>query len=552
MDLGRSSRFTQERWARLCKCRILRTDAFREGISDAQRVRDCLAAGRTHLVDKEGIDWWDVLFPLIEPRAVSVLVLARVVKELPARADFWISRPGELCRTLAVLLGCSIASFSDTRLKRSAARAMHCANAVRRFSAAQLRQIIFDKYDSGYRWRAHLSRRPIPARDPFVLIPSAYENVSRVAYAYARQLPLQHFCMVATRGSARKVMPPENVQVRDLATYATAAHPQNEEKSLLSAWNALTEKLRTNPELRVSIETRALEFYPQWLSNGLAVRNAWRELLNGEPVQAILCGDDSNPFTRLPVLLAAQRNIPTVDFHHGAMDGRYLLKDLSSDLYLAKSEMERDYLLRVCGLPEERVVTALPVPWKCVAGERETEHADSCVFFSEPYELDGMRAEQVYREVLPPLCRIARKNGRRVILKLHPFESRSQRGRLLRISVSREDRAIITIIDGPLTPELMKRAWFGMTVESTVVLDCQQNGVCCFLCRWLEYGSYGYGEQYVRFGIGENLESADQIERIPTRLQTWRTSAHVSSPVDPEILEHYLTAGRFPELRSAG
>ena len=70
---------------------------------------------------------------------------------------------------------------------------------------------------------------------------------------------------------------------------------------------------------------------------------------------AVMCGDDSNPSTRLPVMLGRQQSIPTLDFHHGAMDGRFILKQLSSDLYLAKGEMERDYLLKICGLPADRV-----------------------------------------------------------------------------------------------------------------------------------------------------------------------------------------------------
>ena len=83
-------------------------------------------------------------------------------------------------------------------------------------------------------------------------------------------------------------------------------------------------------------------------------------VLSEERISAVMCGDDSNIYTRLPVLLARQQGIPTLDFHHGALDGRFLLKNLSSDLYLAKGEMERDYLVRICRLPAERVIVAGP------------------------------------------------------------------------------------------------------------------------------------------------------------------------------------------------
>ena len=118
--------------------------------------------------------------------------------------------------------------------------------------------------------------------------------------------------------------------------------------------------LRSSTELAVLWQAGVLGRFPGWLRDGLGARNAWREVLEREPVCGVLCGDDSNIYTRLPVLLAARRRIATVDFHHGAFDGRYLLKDLPCDVYLAKNEMERDYLLRVCGLTPDKVVIGSP------------------------------------------------------------------------------------------------------------------------------------------------------------------------------------------------
>ena len=74
----------------------------------------------------------------------------------------------------------------------------------------------------------------------------------------------------------------------------------------------------------------------------------------------MMCGDDSNIYTRLPVLLAREQGMSNPRFHHGALDGRFVLKKLSSEPYLAKGEMERDYLVSVCRLPAERVIVAGP------------------------------------------------------------------------------------------------------------------------------------------------------------------------------------------------
>ncbi len=181
---------------------------------------------------------------------------------------------------------------------------------------------------------------------------------------------------------------------------------------------------------------------------------------------------------RLPVLLARQQGIPTLDFHHGALDGRFLLKNLSSDLYLAKGEMERDYLVRVCRLPAERVILAGPplprsIPaHEHVEKERRKDESPLILFFSEPYEVGRLRTEDIYREILTPLARLASKFGRRLVVKLHPFESRAERMGLVAKVLPPENAALVDVLDGPFTPEMVARAWFAVTVESTVVIDC--------------------------------------------------------------------------------
>jgi hypothetical protein len=233
------------------------------------------------------------------------------------------------------------------------------------------------------------------------------------------------------------------------------------------------------------------------------------------------------------------------------MDGHYLLKELPCDVYLAKNEMESDYLVSVCGLPQEKVVAVAPAPQQTrSAAERDRSQRSAVVFFSEPYDVLGMRSEEVYREILPLLCRLAREHGRQLIVKLHPFESRSERNRLLREVLTRDDYKLIRIVDGPLTPELMENAWFGITVESTTALDCLQQGVVCFLCRWLTLSPYEYPEQYVRFGAGEVLQSVEQIVDIPRRIGEFRNrpvnQLALQAMANPAMLERCLTgAGHF-------
>ncbi len=509
--------------------------------------------GRKRLIDEEGIDWWELTSLFFAQEALALLALRRLAGEIEPSADLWASRHGDPVNLLEVLLGREIRAFGLEGMSRTVAGMARYVGLARRFSVAQIKEIGLDKYDSAYRWRSKFARRREICADPVVLVPSAYGNVSRMAAAYARLLPRQNFLIMATRESGKKFISPPNVQLRDLAPYCEAEIPSTEISDLLKRWAMVRSDLLAFPDLRVLSEAGAMDSISRWIRNGLPVRNAWRSVLTREPICGVLCGDDSNPYTVLPVLLAARRAIPTADFHHGAFDGRYLLKALPCDVYLAKSEMERDYLVRVCELPGQRIVIAPPVSEPVHADRRPPVQNSSAVFFSEPYEGVGMRAEEVYREVLPPLCRLARQYGRGVILKLHPFESAPQRRRMIRKVLSSEDRQFVNVVDGPLTEALMSQTWFGIAVESTTVIDCMQHGIQCFLCGWLTLWPFEYAQQYARFGIGEVLRNVEQFTEIPQRLAKFENrGAEKPTPVvDPVQLQRWLTAksGESSDLR---
>jgi hypothetical protein len=545
VDLGKSSQFSEERW-RKRDCAVLRSDAFSEGIADAKRVREIFAVGTGRLVDEEGIDWWRLTQLRIAPDVFTALALERVAGEIKAEGELWCTRESWQARMLASLCNRPLECFGSGELSRVAVRARRYGRLFRRFSWPQIKQIFFDKYDANYRWRSQFASKPERSSQPVVLVPSAYENVSRMAAGYARLIPEQALLMIATRWSARQFEPPANMQIRNLAAYAGDSAP-TELKSLLEGWARLKGDLSSVPEFRMLSQGGILESFSTWFRDGLSARNAWRDVLEREPVSGVLCGDDSNMFTRLPVLLATKRKIPTVDFHHGAFDGHCMIKDQPCDVYLAKSEMERDYLVRVCERSEDRIVIAPPGQSSMRAGwHHESSKATAVLLFSEPYEAAGLRGQEVYREILPPLIRVARDNGRRVIVKLHPFESKRQRLRMIQALFPAADCELITVLDGPLRPEILSQAWFGITIESTTVMDCWEHGISCFLCGWLARSPYGYLQQYARFGVGEELKNAGQITEIPERLAEMRRrpAGQVQSEmIDPTRFKQLLTCG---------
>jgi hypothetical protein len=548
VDLGRSSEFSATAWTEQTGCSVARSDTYRNGVEDLKLVREMLAAGRGRLLDEEGIDWWNLTALLIAAQVETMLTLRRVAAQIGSKADLWATRAGWPCGLFASLLGREIPSFSGSVVDRITRRGAHYSDLWRRFSAAQIKEIVLDKYDPGYQLRSRFARHERVATEPVILVPSAYENVSRMAASYARLLPDQDFLLIATRQSGKQFDPPLNMRLGDLPSYATTASAQRENEAILEAWTRLKLELCALPEYEVLSHAGVLEDFPNWFRSGLRVRDAWREVLDRETVCGVLCGDDSNIYTRLPVLLAARRKIPTVDFHHGAMDGRYLLKDLPSDVYLAKNAMECDYLLRVCGLPSSKVMIGAPRPAFMVSPrDHRALQKSSLIFFSEPYENAGMRVEEVYREILPALCRLARQNGRSLILKLHPFESLRDRKQVVQVLLPKEDLRLVTVLDGPLSESLLSSAWFGLTVESTTVLDCLSYGVPCFLVGWLTLSPYGYAQQYARFGVGKVLGGVDEIKQIPTRLAKFvdqeGKNQSFSEIASPEMLRSLLAGG---------
>jgi len=547
VDLGKSSEFTRSAWQERLHSPILRLDTLGHGAQDFESTRQLLRAGRNQLIDEIGLDWWDLVSVLIYPGLQEALLLGRLVAEIDATTELYATRQQWPARGVALLLQRPLHTFPGT--PRSS-RFHHYGDVLRRFSLDQLAQIFFDKYDVRYRLRSRFAAKRRGASAPFVLLPSAYTNVSRMALAYASILPEQSFLLVATRRSGTHFDPAPNVTCTDLAAYAGGPEPQAEYRQLLGKWKNLRTGLARLPEMDLLLRAGLMESFPNYFRDGLTIRNAWRNVLSEERIVAVMCGDDSNIYTRLPVLLARQQGIPTLDFHHGVLDGRFLMKELPSDLYLAKGEMERDYLVRLCHLPAERVIVAGParspaVPRSVPTQERGTDEG-SLIFFSEPYEAWGSRTEEIYRELLPPLARLAREFGRKLVVKLHPFESDHERMAVIAKVLPPEDAALVDVVGGPFRAERVAKAWFAITVESSTVIDCSLLGVPCFLCEWLSCSPYGYTQQYARFGVGRILNSPMQLSELPRMLTEPAIPLSrdtLLKPADPEWLRRTIATG---------
>ncbi|MFZ0799675.1 MAG: hypothetical protein WCA13_17460 [Terriglobales bacterium] len=558
VDMGWAGASQYAVWSEKLGCPTYGLYSFSEWHKGVRRIREICHAGSDCLVDAEGIDWWDLLAPTRFQGIYEFLLLLKISGEIQSPAEVRITRPHSLADTLGKLLGVSVVPFIK-QARPVSAGVRRYTKALKTLTGAQVAGIALDKWDTDYRFRRLLhGRGRRSSLEQGVLLPSAYRNVSRVLAAYASLLPDRRFLLVTTRADGAIQDLPRHVDSVPLAAYVPLPRNRATEReiaALIEHWYALQRRLHQSKDSVVSYVAGLFPDFARTLRVGVRIRDAWREVLDRERISSVLCGDENNPYTRLPVLLARSREVRTVHCSHGALDANVLLRGVCSDTYLTKGEMEKDYMVRQCGVPEERIALGAPPVEHSLPQEKSPAPGDQIVFFSEPYELCSGRAETLYRELLPSLCAIARQYERKVVLKLHPFESVSARSRLVDGILSGDNRQVVEISTAPISEHLLRRVWFGVTVESSVAVECALAGIPCFLCGWFDLGMHCYGRQYEKFGAAQVLKSPSAISRIPEMLGPQRPSADsrnlLYQPITPMELDGILRCSRVAQVKDA-
>jgi hypothetical protein len=467
-----------------------------------------------------GLDWWEILAPCGYQEQHSLYLLEQLRRELgPGPVELVATRAHSHVRLLSLVTGWPVRTLAAESNRPSfIARVVAAAQDLR---PSQMVEIAFDKWDPRYRLRKRIAKhRRVQLRESVVLLPTAYSNVTRTVLAYAAQLPDRRFLLATTRRSGETSDLPANVVSVPLSAYAeTSGDTKIETAEMLEAWSALQTELGQTDELRQRIQAGVWNYITPQLEVGLRLRDAWHFLMSSEPVSGVLCGDDLNYHTRLPLILAKSMGRRAVYCSHGALDGGLLFKKSYADLHLVKGEMERDYMLEVSDIKPEQVEIAAPAEDR--SGAERAGFADSAlaeiVFFSQPYEVVGGRGGEIYREIVRPLVAVARELNRKVIVKLHPFESVRGRTRLLKSFLSADEFERVQVSRAPAS-EILPRTLLGIGLDSSVAVECAQREIPYFMCGWLDFNGFGYMRQFARFRVGMWLNTPDEILSIPQRL----------------------------------
>jgi hypothetical protein len=555
VDIARAPRETYSHWSRETGCPVVSIYDHAEETEDLYRLRGLLQLGTGRVVDRWGIDWWDVFSLEIASGLQRLMLVQRLSKKLPANCDLYSTRPNSAAAALQRILGARVTNLTGG-LHSVTRRLRRYCEALSRLDNADLLQVFEDKFDADHSIRRRFSVRRRGLTQPAVLLPSAYINVSRTALSYAALLPQQQFVLVVARRNGYLATVPPNVTVASLTPYFGPTD-QQELASLRESWDILKTSLAgCAAEFETAEAAGLLGTASAPFGWGAAVRDAWLRFFASARVTTCLSADDSNPHTRIPLILAKRQGISAIACHHGALDFRMAIKANHADLYLAKTEMERDYMRRICHLSPEKIAVVAPASPQPRALQPEARRsAPWLVFFTEPYPSYSWRSDEVYRDLLPRLWSLAQTCGLKLVFKLHPFESvRGHRGMLRRLIPEHEHQ--IEVLAGPPSDQLWNSIQFALTVQSSTAVECDILGIPVFLCAWLRDPFSRYVQQYARFGIGQVLESSEQMAEIPGLLTSRNEKPSerqaASGAIGSDELEHLFSGACSLPMASNG
>ena len=180
VDLGWSGSHDYAQQKRRLGCSIISIYELLDHGIHRDRLRELLAIGLNQLIDSESIDWWELFSASLDHSLSQLLMSSALAERIPGEAEIFATRAHPAARTLETLLQREIKVLSPDSRADLGMRARRFVNKLIALHPSQVPEIALDKWDADYQFRRHVTRRPPKSNEPVVLLPSSYQNVSRI------------------------------------------------------------------------------------------------------------------------------------------------------------------------------------------------------------------------------------------------------------------------------------------------------------------------------------------------------------------------------------
>ena len=94
IDVGKAGAESYAQAAASLGCPVTSIDAFRDNFKEMRKVRDLLALGMGRLIDRFGLDWWELTSILVHQQLEIAFLLREFVETVGEFDEVHVSRPG--------------------------------------------------------------------------------------------------------------------------------------------------------------------------------------------------------------------------------------------------------------------------------------------------------------------------------------------------------------------------------------------------------------------------------------------------------------------------
>ena len=147
VDLGFAGASVYEEWSRQTGSRVISLHQF-AGQESYRWVKQGLAAGQGRLLDRMGLDWWEILAPCGYQEQQALYLVEQLRRELgPGPVELVATRAHSHVQLLSLVTGWPVRVLVETPSTATELSFAHCSRPPRDLRPSQMVEIAFDKWD---------------------------------------------------------------------------------------------------------------------------------------------------------------------------------------------------------------------------------------------------------------------------------------------------------------------------------------------------------------------------------------------------------------------